>query len=224
MRMMLKLPGAQSDQPHWQAHPGILTGTGAHPGDPTVPAGHDCAGRARTQAGAACHPMLCRMALDHPSDHPDDPSGSVGSRPGRRAIQHEQAGSDPSRALPTPRRRSDSEVSASATTSREGRGPSSATTCLVGRLPEAARPAVTSSVCGNGHTARPVSGPRGPVTSVFKLCFPGSAPFVGVCDPGTLGATARHKPQWSARVAVVAAVGRTPESGRSSSKAALPDR
>jgi hypothetical protein len=97
-------------------------------------------------------------------------------------------GPDPSRALPTPpSRRSDSEVSASATTSREGRGPSSATTCLVRRPPEAARPAVTSFVCGNGRTARPVSGPRGPVTSVFKLCFPGSAPFVGVCDLGASG-------------------------------------
>jgi hypothetical protein len=48
----------------------------------------------------------------------------------------------------------DSDVSASGTSSREGRGPSSATTWLVGRPPEAARQAVTSSVCGNGGTAK----------------------------------------------------------------------
>jgi hypothetical protein len=113
--------------------------------------------------------------------------------------------------LPTrPSRRSDSEVSASATTSHEGRGPSSATTCLVGRPPEAARPAVTSCVCGNGRTARPVSGPRGPVTPVFKLCFRSSQPFVGVCDLGGSGAAARRRPPRSARVAVAAAVGRCP--------------
>jgi hypothetical protein len=44
-----------------------------------------------------CHPTFCRMGLDHPDDHPDDPSGSAESRLGRRGIQHEQARSDWSR-------------------------------------------------------------------------------------------------------------------------------
>jgi hypothetical protein len=30
------------------------------------------------------HPILCRMRLDHPFDHPDDPSVSVWSRLDRR--------------------------------------------------------------------------------------------------------------------------------------------
>jgi FAD linked oxidases, C-terminal domain len=34
---------------------------------------------------------FCRTALDHPFDHPDDPSVSVGSRLDRRGIQREQA-------------------------------------------------------------------------------------------------------------------------------------
>jgi hypothetical protein len=38
-----------------------------------------------------CHPILCRPRFDHPDDHPDDPSGSVGSRLDRRGIQREQA-------------------------------------------------------------------------------------------------------------------------------------
>jgi len=38
-----------------------------------------------------CHPILCRMRFDHPVDHPDDRSGSVGSPLDRRAIQREQA-------------------------------------------------------------------------------------------------------------------------------------
>jgi hypothetical protein len=42
---------------------------------------------------------------------------------------------------------------------------------------------------------------------VFKLCFCCSGPFVGVCDLDVLGATARHRPQWCARVAVAVAVG-----------------
>ena len=45
---------------------------------------------------------------------------------------------------------------------------------------------------------------------VFKLCFRGSGPFVGVCDLGALGATARHGPQSSAGVAVAIAVGGRP--------------
>jgi hypothetical protein len=42
---------------------------------------------------------------------------------------------------------------------------------------------------------------------VFKLCFPSSAPFVGVCDLGAIGVAARRRPPRSARVAVGAAVG-----------------
>src|SRR4029450_13647726 len=38
-----------------------------------------------------CHPILYRMRLDHPDDHPDDPSGSVWIRLDRRGIQREQA-------------------------------------------------------------------------------------------------------------------------------------
>jgi hypothetical protein len=37
-----------------------------------------------------CHPIVCRMRSNHPFDHPDDPSGSVGSRLDRRGIQREQ--------------------------------------------------------------------------------------------------------------------------------------
>jgi hypothetical protein len=37
------------------------------------------------------HPIFCRMALDHPFDHPDDPSVSVWSRLDRRCSQREQA-------------------------------------------------------------------------------------------------------------------------------------
>ena len=40
---------------------------------------------------SAVHPIVCRMRLDHPDDHPDDPSGSVGSRLDRQGIQREQA-------------------------------------------------------------------------------------------------------------------------------------
>jgi hypothetical protein len=36
------------------------------------------------------HPILYRMRLDHPDDHPDDPSASVGSRLDRQRIQREQ--------------------------------------------------------------------------------------------------------------------------------------
>jgi hypothetical protein len=37
------------------------------------------------------HSTQNRMRLDHPDDHPDDPSGSVGSRLDRRGTQREQA-------------------------------------------------------------------------------------------------------------------------------------
>jgi hypothetical protein len=47
---------------------------------------------------------------------------------------------------------------------------------------------------------------------VFKLCSRSSAPFAGVCDLGRLGATARHRLQSSAGVAVATAVGRPPGS------------
>jgi hypothetical protein len=39
------------------------------------------------------HPMQNRVRHGHPDGHPDDPSGSVGSRLDRRATQREQAGS-----------------------------------------------------------------------------------------------------------------------------------
>jgi hypothetical protein len=38
-----------------------------------------------------CHPILHRMRLDHPFDHPDDPTGPVWIRLDRRGIQREQA-------------------------------------------------------------------------------------------------------------------------------------
>jgi ANTAR domain len=38
-----------------------------------------------------CHPIMCRMRLDHPDDHPDDRSVSVWSRLDRRGSQREQA-------------------------------------------------------------------------------------------------------------------------------------
>jgi hypothetical protein len=40
---------------------------------------------------SAWHPIFCRMRLDHPFDHPDDPSPSVWSRLDRPAIQRKQA-------------------------------------------------------------------------------------------------------------------------------------
>jgi hypothetical protein len=52
------------------------------------------------------HPIICRMRLDHPDDHPDDRSASVGSRLDRRATQREQAESVWSR----PGRRRSSEL------------------------------------------------------------------------------------------------------------------
>ena len=52
------------------------------------------------------HPIFCRMRLDHPFDHPDDPSVSVWSRLDRRSTQREQARSVWSR--PGRRRASDS--------------------------------------------------------------------------------------------------------------------
>jgi len=39
----------------------------------------------------SCHPILCREALDHPFDHPDDPTGPVWIRLDRRGLQREQA-------------------------------------------------------------------------------------------------------------------------------------
>src|SRR5512132_1877256 len=47
--------------------------------------------RPSTKTRLLCHPILCRMRLDHPDDHPDDPSRSVGSRLDRRGTQREQA-------------------------------------------------------------------------------------------------------------------------------------
>jgi hypothetical protein len=38
-----------------------------------------------------CHSTHNRMRIDHPDDHPDDPSGFVGSRLDRRVTQREQA-------------------------------------------------------------------------------------------------------------------------------------
>jgi hypothetical protein len=83
MRMMLKLPGAQSDQLHWQAHPRaswsaqvLILAILLFPRATIAPGG-------RGPAGAARHPTFCRMALDHPFDHPRsfwirrEPSGST---------------------------------------------------------------------------------------------------------------------------------------------------
>jgi hypothetical protein len=59
-----------------------------------------------------------------------------------------------------------------------------------------------------------VSGPRGPVAPVFKLCSGSSAPFVGVSDLDASAASARRGPPRSAGVAVAAAVGRRPDRPR----------
>jgi hypothetical protein len=59
-----------------------------------------------------------------------------------------------------------------------------------------------------------VSGSRGPVAPVFKLCFRGSPPFVGVSDLDASAASARRGPPRSAGVAVAAAVGRRPDRPR----------
>jgi hypothetical protein len=37
-----------------------------------------------------CHPILCRMTLDHPFDHPDDPTRPFSIRLDRRRLQREQ--------------------------------------------------------------------------------------------------------------------------------------
>jgi hypothetical protein len=42
---------------------------------------------------------------------------------------------------------------------------------------------------------------------VFKLCFPSSARFVGICDLGASTTAARRRPPRSTGVAVAAAVG-----------------
>jgi cold shock protein len=145
----------------------------------------------------------------------DVTSGPKGPRQVRgRASVLEGSGTRAERCRHAPADERDPDVSASGTSSREGRGPSSTTTWRVGRPPEAARPAVTSCACGNGRTARPVSGPRGPVAPVFKLCFPSSAPFAGVFDLDASSAAARRRPLRSARVAIAVAVGCPPAGGR----------
>jgi hypothetical protein len=65
-----------------------------HPDRPWTASTRRCAGGFGPAQLASClpwHPILHRMRLDHPDDHPDDRSVSVGSRLDRRAIQHEQA-------------------------------------------------------------------------------------------------------------------------------------
>jgi hypothetical protein len=52
------------------------------------------AGSHRGSASPITHSTRNRMRLDHPFDHPDDPSGSVWSRLDRRGTQREQARSD----------------------------------------------------------------------------------------------------------------------------------
>jgi hypothetical protein len=49
------------------------------------------AGSHRGSASPITHSMQNRMRLDHPDDHPADPSGSVGSRLDRQPTQREQA-------------------------------------------------------------------------------------------------------------------------------------
>jgi hypothetical protein len=48
----------------------------------------------RGSASPITHSTRNRMRIDHPDDHPDDPSESIWIRPDRRGTQREQARSD----------------------------------------------------------------------------------------------------------------------------------
>jgi hypothetical protein len=102
-------------------------------------------------AGRVASRVLRVLITPHPvgSCGPEQEGGDDPTRSPTRSSR------TPSQALPTrPADERDFDVSASGTSSREGQAPSSATSWLVGRPLEAARQAVTSSVCGNEGTAK----------------------------------------------------------------------
>ena len=86
------------DRPHALPGPGRPPSTGvpstrmSHQGlYPSPDPGPASSQRPSLHLSRGSHPIFRRMALDHPDDHPDDPSGSVRSHLDRPGTQPEQA-------------------------------------------------------------------------------------------------------------------------------------